>query len=160
VSTSPATTRPLGIARSRVRNERIAERYARGELIAEIAAAEGVCVKTVTNVARRHGLPRRRPDRRLRDERIAMRYAGGEKTATIAAAVEHAEPHPFGDGSGGPGRQFATAGGLSTVALYGSNAALAAQILLDASPVSMRRKRLVLEEIAKYRPTGRRQSAP
>lgn len=52
------------------------------------------------------------------------------------------------------------AGGLSKVALYGANATLAAQIMLEASPVSSKRKRLVLEEIANYRPRSRREPAP
>jgi hypothetical protein len=100
---------------------RIAERYERGDRVATIADQEGVCVKTVRNIARRRGIPRRRPDQRERDARIATRYSGG----------------------------------LSKVALYGSNAALAARIMLDASPISMDRKRRTLEEIVHYRPSGR-----
>jgi hypothetical protein len=54
-----------------------------------------------------------------------------------------------------PPSVIAHRGGLSKVALHGSNAARAARILLDASPVSMERKRRTLEEIAHYRPSGR-----
>jgi len=311
---------------------RIAERYERGDRVATIADQEGVCVKTVRNIARRRGIPRRRPDQRERDARIATRYETGEPVASIAdseavdrpyvSAVakrfgipprtgwqrrypldesafdtpsptgwwligllaadgciyerEHrvsltqraadadvlqafltyvASPRPLtdlrlsrsaaarawprtpaqearvfsahmcralathgvvprktrrmrfsdqaaaepavwlgmfdGDGSGGPRRAagrprldwygtrtvmeqcsafwgarldlqtrraprvIAHSGGLSKVALYGSNAALAARILLDASPISMDRKRRTLEEIVHYRPHGR-----
>jgi hypothetical protein len=311
---------------------RIAERYERGDRVATIAEQEGVCVKTVRNIARRRGIPRRRPDQRERDARIATRYAAGERVASIADSEgvrtpyvravgrrygipprsgwqrrypldetafdepspigwwligllaadgsinerEHrvslaqraadsdvlhaflayvASPRPLtdlrltpsaaarawprtpaqearvfsanmcralaahgivprkthrmrfsdqaaaepavwlgmfdGDGSGGPRRAagrprldwygtrvvmeqcsafwgarlelqtgraprvLAHAGGLSKVALHGSNAALAARILLDASPISMDRKRRALEEIVHYRPCGR-----
>ena len=314
---------------------RIAERYARGDRVAAIAAIaeqEGVCLKTVRNIARRRGIPRRRPDQRERDARIVKRYVAGERVASIAEsedvttpyvravarrhgvpprsgwqrrypldetafdvpspvgwwlvgllaadgcihAREHrvslaqrtadadvltaflayvSSPRPLtdlrltpaaaarawprtpaqearvfsahmcralaahgvvphkthrmrfseqaaaepavwlgmfdGDGSGGPQRAagrprldwygtrtvmeqcsafwgarlelqtgrpprvIAHAGGLSNVALYGSHAALAARIMLDASPISMDRKRRTLEEIVHYRPSGR-----
>lgn len=316
---------------------RIADRYERGDPLTAIAAEEGVCLKTVRNVARRRGLARRRPDRRDRDRRIVARYAAGECVREIAESEgvgypyvsgtarkaglpprsgwqrrypldEHAFDHPTdvgwwligllaadgsvhaadhrvslaqraadadvlrafldyvgcprpltdlrlspaaaarawprspaqearvfsrhlcaalaahgvvpkkshtlrlsdeaaaqpavwlglfdGDGSAGVARSagrprinwygsrqamqqcsafWATrldlmtgrppsvlrhAGGLATVALYGSNAARAARILLRSSPVSMRRKRRVLEEIAQYRAVGRQAAGP
>ena len=67
-----------------LRHTRIAARYAAGDPVAQIAREEGVCVKTVRNVARRQGLPSRRPDVRSRNSRIARRYASGELIATIA----------------------------------------------------------------------------
>jgi hypothetical protein len=81
VSTSTtASDRPS----AELRRDRIAERYARGDLVATIADEEGVCIKTVRNVARRRGLPRRRPDTTERDARIAKRYAAGERVVDIA----------------------------------------------------------------------------
>lgn len=53
-------------------------------------------------------------------------------------------------GTGQPPSIIKHAGGLSKVAIYGSNAALAARIMLDASPVSMQRKRRVLQAISSY----------
>jgi hypothetical protein len=49
-----------------------------------------------------------------------------------------------------PPSLVAHGGGLSKVAIYGSNAAVAARILLKASPVSLQRKRRTLEQIAEY----------
>jgi hypothetical protein len=209
-----------------------------------IASEEGVCDKTVRNIARRRGVPRRRPDQRERDadvleaflayvrsprpltqlrlskdaaarawhrspalearvfsahmcRALALHGVVPRKTHTMCFSEQAAsEPAVWlgmfdGDGSGGPhfahgrprldwygsravmeqcsafwgsrlelatGRPpslIAHAGGLTKVALYGSNAAAAARLLLDASPVSMHRKRRSLEQIAQYRPQGR-----
>jgi hypothetical protein len=69
---------------SSVRDARIAARYIRGDLITSIAFDEEVDVKTVRNVARRMGLPRRRPDRSERNLRVAARYRAGEPVLAIA----------------------------------------------------------------------------
>jgi hypothetical protein len=57
--------------------------------------------------------------------------------------------------TGRPPSVVAHRAGLSTVALYGANAARAARILLAASPISMNRKRQTLEDVAHYCPSGR-----
>jgi hypothetical protein len=75
------------------RRDRIAERYARGDLVAVIASEEGVCVKTVRNIARRRGIPRRRLDQQERDARIAERYAAGELVQCIADSEGVRQPY-------------------------------------------------------------------
>jgi len=83
--TAPKEPNPDRGWRQRSRqHERIASRYANGDLVAKIAADERVNVKTVRNVARRKGLPRRRPDHTDRNIRIVKRYAAGEPVHAIA----------------------------------------------------------------------------
>lgn len=53
--------------------------------------------------------------------------------------------------TGKPPSVVAHAGGLAKVALYGTNAAAAARMLLESTPLSMKRKRLTLEQIAAYK---------
>lgn len=91
---APATeSRPSTQSARLPRDKRIVERSVRGDLIVAIAAEDGVCVKTVRNVVRRQGIPRRRPDQRLRNARIAKRYAAGEKVTLIA--VEEGVGHSY-----------------------------------------------------------------
>jgi hypothetical protein len=59
--------------------------YQDGLPVAEIAARAGVCVKTVRNVARRAGLPRRNAPQPERDAAILARYMAGDPVAVIAA---------------------------------------------------------------------------
>ena len=69
----------------RRQHDRIVERYVRGDQVTEIAVIEGVCVKTVRNVARRRGLPSRHPDQTARNRRILSRYSSGEPVREIAS---------------------------------------------------------------------------
>jgi hypothetical protein len=66
------------------RHRRIAERYARGDPLKQIACEEGVDRKTVRNVARRANLPLRHPPRTERNARIVRRYEKGEPVVQIA----------------------------------------------------------------------------
>lgn len=66
------------------RQRRIAERYARGDLITQIALEEGVDRKTVRNIARREGLPLRHPRQTERNNRIVSRCRDGEQIVQIA----------------------------------------------------------------------------
>lgn len=70
---------------SRARDLRIADRYRSGEPIKAIAVSENVNVKTVTNVACRLQLSRRRPDQKERNMRVVSRYESGELLSEIAA---------------------------------------------------------------------------
>lgn len=67
-----------------MRHARIARRYSDGDPIAEIAKTEGVDRKTVRNVARRAGLPLRRPPRAERNSRIVRDYEAGSRVGEIA----------------------------------------------------------------------------
>jgi len=62
----------------------IASLYQRGVPVAEVAARAGVCIKTVRNVARRHGLPARNPAQPQRDALVAAAYKAGDKVGAIA----------------------------------------------------------------------------
>lgn len=90
----------------RERHDRLVERYLRGDPVAEIAKAEGVCVKTVRNVARRRGASSRRPDRTVRNKRILARYAKGESLEEIALSegVHRTYVRAVGKRAGLPGR--------------------------------------------------------
>lgn len=75
------------------RHERIARRYAQGDLIAEIAVDEGVCEKTVRNVARARGLALRRRDQAERNALIVRRYERGNPVTRIAHDAGVARPY-------------------------------------------------------------------
>jgi lambda repressor-like predicted transcriptional regulator len=62
----------------------IATLYQQGVPVAEVAARAGVCIKTVRNVARRYGLPPRKPSQPERDALVAAAYKAGDKVASIA----------------------------------------------------------------------------
>jgi hypothetical protein len=66
-------------------HELIARLYRDGLPVGEIAHRAGVCTKTVRNVARRAGLPRRNPPRPELDAQILRRYRAGDPVAVIAA---------------------------------------------------------------------------
>lgn len=78
------------------RHERIARRYESGDPIVVIATDEGVDEKTVRNVARRRGLPLRRPDQSERNARIVYRYERGDPVKEIAADAGVAHPYVRG----------------------------------------------------------------
>jgi DNA-binding CsgD family transcriptional regulator len=90
---TPATESEGAYSDRAQRHNRIAERYARGDLITDIAAAESVCVKTVRNVARRFGLPSRHPDHTATNHEIVERYAAGEPPMRIAERLGIARSH-------------------------------------------------------------------
>jgi hypothetical protein len=70
---------------TRDRDALIGTLYREGEAISHIARLAGVCEKTVRNVARRQGIPRRRITQPDRDAAIVARYRAGDRVAQIAA---------------------------------------------------------------------------
>ena len=76
----------LGRSTRTARDLRIAELYRGGHPIVDIARDVDVSMKTVGNVVRRLGLPRRNPRRPERNRLVIERYVAGEPVAKIAAA--------------------------------------------------------------------------
>lgn len=135
----------------RVRSERddlIAALYEEGVPVADIAERASVCVKTVRNVARRLGLPALDGDGSVgiyRDGRSPrLSFAGTE--ALMEQCERFWRKHLGIDGARPSARPHA--GGLWTFNLSCAKAESAARRLLGASPVSMRRKRALLAQIA------------
>jgi hypothetical protein len=145
----------LETSKLRVRSERddlIAALYEEGVPVADIAERAAVCVKTVRNVARRLALPGwlgvLDGDGSVgiyRDGRSPrLSFAGTE--ALMEQCERFWRKHLGIDGARPSARPHA--GGLWTFNLSCAKAEAAARTLLGASPVSMRRKRALLAQIA------------
>ncbi len=76
---------PHQMTGSSSRDALIEQLYGAGVPVACIADRTGVCTKTVRNVARRRGLPPRKPPQPERDRAIVEAYARGERIHRIAA---------------------------------------------------------------------------